>query len=129
LSPYKRFFVRHEMTFRAHYSHGQPVPFWSDDDRADVVTVLTRAMKADTAKFELKNKDVIRLTKLDLLEDIEVAALLFRRTDADASTQMYEHQKTRKLRRADKLKRTMWRSLRICSLTFARSACLCQPTT
>lgn len=97
-----RFFVRHDIRFRPHYNHGSALPLRSADDRLDVETLFRAAMKADKAKIILKSKDVVRLTDIDVREDQKMIVFLFRRSDPDAATPIWEEQKSRKLRPADK---------------------------
>lgn len=50
----------------------------------------------------LRNKDVVRLTALDVRPADNLAILLFRRSDPDATPPIFESLKTRKLRPSDK---------------------------
>jgi hypothetical protein len=102
LSPYSRFFLRHQLQFRSYRSHGLSLPFRSPDDKLDVESVLLAALKNDTAKMTLQNRDEVRLTAMEVRENDNLAILLFRRTDPDASTPFVENLPTRKLRALDK---------------------------
>lgn len=92
----------HHVSFRPKHGRGAALPLVSDDDSLDVLTVLERAVAADTAKRTLRNLDVVRLAKVEVLPDLGLLALLFRRSDPDATAQMYEHRQTLALRKSDK---------------------------
>lgn len=102
VDPRSRFLLLHDVSFRPKYGRGKALPLVSTDDELDVLTVLQRAVAADTAKRVLRNDDIVRLAKVEVLEDLGLLALLFRRSDPDASAQMYEHRRTFQLRKADK---------------------------
>jgi hypothetical protein len=102
LQPRSRFFLRHELRFRAAYKHGLPLPFHAVGKHLDVQSVLQTAIKAGKADLVLKSKDIVRLTTLDLRLKAKLAILLFRRSDPDAATPIFENEKTRALRRSDK---------------------------
>ncbi|MDI3566651.1 hypothetical protein [Bradyrhizobium sp. Arg816] len=102
VDPYERFFVRHDLCLRTPYDHGAALPILSTDGNIDVEDVVTRAIRDDRAKMALRNKDVIRLTKFEVRRDKGVAIFLFRRSDPDATTPVWENQRTRELREADK---------------------------
>lgn len=93
-----RFFVRHHISFRPRHKKGQPLEFISDDDTMDARTVIERAIVSDTAIFEIRSDDHVRLTKLDVRPNDEIAIFLFRRSDPLAAAQVLENRKTRKLR-------------------------------
>ena len=73
-----------------------------DDNSLDLVDALNSAIKANRAEIILSQSDVVRLTKLDVREQEGLAALLFRRSDPNAAVPIFEHAKTRKLRKSDK---------------------------
>jgi hypothetical protein len=102
ISPYSRFFLRHRLQFRAYRNHGVSLPFRSADDRLDVESVLRTALANDTARMTLQNRDVVRLTSLDVRPRDNLAILLFRRTDPDASTPFVENLPTKRLRALNK---------------------------
>jgi hypothetical protein len=102
LNPHLRFFLRHQLQFRSYRNHGVPLPFRSETDTVDVETVLSAAIDADTAQMTLQNRDVVRLTKMDVRPQDDIAVLLFRRTDPDASTPIVENLSTHVLRLLDK---------------------------
>jgi len=101
LEPRSRFFLRHELRFRSYRKHGLPLPFYTKDKKLDVRTVLADAIKADRASLTLKSTDVVRLTTMEIRADKDLAVLLFRRSDPDAATPIFET-KARALRRSDK---------------------------
>lgn len=99
----ERFFLRHDLTLRTPYDHGEPLKLTSNtDDEIDVEDIVNRAIKDDRAKYVLKNKDVVRITKFDVRRDVGIGTFLFRRSDPDATTPMWEDQVTKKIRDADK---------------------------
>lgn len=104
ISPHERFFLRHDLTFSTPYDHGEPVKLATDEDRIDFQDIVGRAIDDDRAKLVLRNKDVVRITKLEVRKDLGVAILLFRRSDPDAATPVWEDQVTREIREADKKK-------------------------
>ncbi|WP_146617684.1 hypothetical protein [Rhodoplanes serenus] len=102
-SKYERFFLRHDLAFRTPYDHGRPLDLVSEDpEKIDVQDVINRAIAEGRAELVLRNKDIVRITKLDVRPDIGTAVFLFRRSDPDASTPMWEDQATRAIREADK---------------------------
>jgi hypothetical protein len=102
ISPNSRYFVRHEFTLRPQRDAGAALPFIDAGKRLDVADILEQAIKAGKAVLQLKKNDAIRLTKLEMPPGEEIAILLFRRSDPDAATPIFEHRKTKKLRPADK---------------------------
>jgi hypothetical protein len=102
LAPYSRFFLRHELRFRTPYGHGIPLPFLTADKKLDVHNVLQEAIKKNKANLVLRNKDIVRLTTMEVHAKEKIAALIFRRSDPAAATPIFENEKTRKLRPADK---------------------------
>ena len=103
VSPFERFFLRHDVTLRTPYDHGAPVKLLSDNPKEiDLEDIINRAIADDRAKLVLKNKDVVRITKLEIRRDLGLAVMLFRRSDPDASTPMWEDQTTRAIREADR---------------------------
>jgi hypothetical protein len=101
LAPFSRFFLRHELRFRTPYGHGVPLPFRSKD-HLDVEDVLQSAITESRAHLVLSNNDIVRLTTLDVRPRQNIAIFLFRRSDPDAATPIFEHSKTRRLRQSDK---------------------------
>jgi hypothetical protein len=102
LEPYKRFYLRHELRFRTPRNVGVPLPFRSGDGRLDVENVLRTAITRYKASLILRNRDVVRLTTMDVRPKDDIAILLFRRSDPDAANPIFENEKTRKLRPSDK---------------------------
>ncbi|MEY9590991.1 hypothetical protein ABIA06_003282 [Bradyrhizobium yuanmingense] len=102
IAPYSRFFLRHHLRFRTAYNNGVPLPLRTDDGRLDICDVLQTAIDRNNATLVLRNKDIVRLTKLDVRADQNVAVLLFRRSDPDAATPIFENERTRQLRASDK---------------------------
>lgn len=99
-----RFFLRFNLTFRASRNVGEPLPFRSDDDeKADVESALEWAIKHGKAKLEIKQDDIVELMLVETRPKQNIAALLFRRRNPDAAEQIFEHRKTRKLRKSGKL--------------------------
>ncbi len=101
LDPHSRFFVRHELRFRAQRDQGPALPF-RDARHLDVEDALKAAMDADKASLVLRNQDVVRLTALQVRPRDHMAVLLFRRADPAAAAPVFENQRTRKLRKSDK---------------------------
>jgi hypothetical protein len=101
LAPHSRFFLRHELRFRTPRGHGVPLPFRAKN-HLDIENVLQTAIGADKANLVLRNNDIVRLTMLDIRPRQNLAVLLFRRSDPEAATPIFEHAKTRKLRPSDK---------------------------
>jgi hypothetical protein len=76
-----------------------PLPFVSDDDTLDIFSALQAAMAKGRAEIKLRRgdrNDIVRLTETELRRTKRIAILLFRRSDPDAVTPIYEHSKTRK---------------------------------
>jgi hypothetical protein len=102
VEPFKRFFLRHELRFRTPRGAGVPLPFRSNDRRLDVENVLQTAIRRNAANLVLRNRDVVRLTEMRVRPGDNVAILLFRRSDPDASNPIFENERTRALRPSDK---------------------------
>jgi hypothetical protein len=102
LETHARYFVRHELKIRSYRDRGKPMSFRTLGDKIDVENVLTNAVAEGTAVFPLRNNDVISLTKIDVREADKLAILLFRRSDPDAATPVFENTKTKRLRLSDK---------------------------
>jgi hypothetical protein len=73
-----------------------------DNKKLHVREVLENAIKKNRASLVLKNKDVVRLTAMDVRPKDDIAILLFRRSDPEAATPIFEDERTRKLRKSDK---------------------------
>lgn len=97
IDPHSRFLLRHILQFRAHYGHGEPLPFRSNDDSLDVESVLKNVIAQDRATITLRNQDIIRITDFHVDERNQIATILFRRSDPDASKAVYEHRPTRRI--------------------------------
>jgi hypothetical protein len=102
ISTHSRFFVRHQLRFRPERNHGMPLEYRSKNGAIDVEHVLLTAIADGTASYALRESDVIQLTKVETRENDRIAVLLLRRSDPDAGTPVFEHNKTHKIRRADK---------------------------
>lgn len=102
ISPKSRYFVRHELVFRPARNRGAGLPFVAEGRALDVADVIESAIAAGVAVLKLKDNDVVALTKLDLRPDDDLAVMLFRRSDPDAATPIFEHQQTKRLRPSDK---------------------------
>lgn len=102
LAPFSRFFLRHQLRFRTPYNNGVPLPFRTEDGVLDVCDVLQTAINTNNATLVLRNKDIVRLTKLEIRTEEKIAVLLFRRSDPDAATPIFENGTTRQLRPSDK---------------------------
>jgi hypothetical protein len=102
IAPFYRFYLRHHLRFRTPYNNGMPLPFRTTDGKLDICDILQTAIDRNQATLLLRNKDVVRLTKLEIRERAKVAILLFRRSDPDAATPIFENERTRKLRASDK---------------------------
>jgi hypothetical protein len=72
------------------------------DTALDVRKILDSAIGKGKASLTLKNKDIVRLTEMDVREKDKIAILLFRRSDPEAATPIFEDDKTRALRKSDK---------------------------
>src|SRR5260370_6564737 len=101
LAPNLRFFLRHQLRFKTPRDHGVPMSFL-DNKKLHVREVLENAIKKNRASLVLKNKDVVRLTAMDVRPKDDIAILLFRRSDPEAATPIFEDERTRKLRKSDK---------------------------
>jgi len=97
-----RFVLRHQLRFRPERNHGVPLSFQAQHGAPDVEHALRDAMEAGRAQLVLRNQDVVALTAIDVRPAQRVAVLLFRRSDPNAATPIFEHQPTRRIRRADK---------------------------
>ncbi|WP_419830623.1 hypothetical protein [Methylobacterium sp.] len=98
----KRFFMRHQLRLRAYRKNGEPLRLFRDDDTIDLYTVVKAAVAAGRAELVLKQKDIVTLTKVTYVEERKMVVLLFRRSDPDASPPVFEHVRTKKLRKSDK---------------------------
>ena len=101
LDKHARFFVRHQLRFKACRDQGAALSFLSPTD-LDVIDVLKKAIAAGKADLVIRAGDTVRLTKVDVREADNIAVLLFRRSDPAATTPIFEHPKTKRLRRSDK---------------------------
>lgn len=99
---FERFFLRHDLTFKTPHDHGKPLPVVSADGKLDVDDVVQRAIAEDRAKLVLRNQDVVRITKMEVRPDVGLAILLFRRSNPEATTPMWEDQINLTIREADK---------------------------
>ena len=97
-----RYLVRHELKIRSFRDRGKPLSFRTLGDKIDIENILANAIADGKASFPLKNSDVISITKLDVREKDNIAILLFRRSDPDAATPVFENTKTKRLRLSDK---------------------------
>lgn len=102
LAPFSRFYLRHQLRFRTPYNNGVPLPFRTEDKILDICDILQTAIKTNKATLVLRNKDIVRLTKLEIRDEEKIAILLFRRSDPDAATPIFENENTRSLRPSDK---------------------------
>jgi hypothetical protein len=68
----------------------------------DIVTVVRQAIGQPTGELETRGNDVIRVAAVEIYPRRKMAALLFRRSDPNAGTPIFEHTVTKKLRRSDK---------------------------
>lgn len=103
LSPNSRFFVRHEVTFKPQRDQGAPLMLRAPGEELDVISILQDAVANGSAFFRVKDdsEDFVRLTHVDVRPRSNLVALLFRRS-ADGPPPMFEHRRTRALRRSDK---------------------------
>ncbi|MBS0274482.1 MAG: hypothetical protein JSR55_08780 [Proteobacteria bacterium] len=97
-----RFFVRHELVLRSARDKGAPLALMVDGDELDVVSLIQRAIRDNTATLTLKKNDAIKITTIEVRERENIAIVLFRRSDPDASAPVFENLKTRKLWAANK---------------------------
>ncbi len=102
LDKHSRFFVRHELKFRTPRDKGKPLSFLEHGTKIDVLNILETAVDNGSAIFPLQENDVVSLTKIETLKKEDMAVLLFRRSDPNAATPVFENIKTKKLRPADK---------------------------
>lgn len=102
LEPRSLFYLRHELTFRTPRNAGLPLHLRSGDGKLDVENVLQTAITKNKASLVLRNKDVVRLTTMEVRQKQNVAVLLFRRSDPAAPKPIFENEKTRRLRPSDK---------------------------
>ncbi len=102
LEPNSRFFVRHELVLRPARNNGEPLSFRAPGDELDVIDVIETAVKNQTAIATIKKNDAVMITAIDVRPRDEMAVLLFRRSDPDATPPVFENRKTRKLRAVDK---------------------------
>lgn len=99
----ERFFLRHNLTLRTPYDHGAALKLVSDNAaELDVHDVVNRAIANNRASVTLRDHDVVRITKFEVRPKEGVAIFLFRRSDPGATTPVWENQRTRQLRDADK---------------------------
>ena len=93
-----RHFVRHELALRTPRQKGPALPFISGDDTQDVASLLAEAIAANNAAHEIKAHDTVRITKLELRPKDDMAIILVRRRDEEASIQVFENGGTGALR-------------------------------
>jgi hypothetical protein len=103
LSPLSRHFIKHELAFRPYRGNGLALPLQSENGTLDVCSVLQDALEKGKARLTIGTQDVVQLTKVEVRKKSKLAILLFRRSDPDASTPVFENRKTNKLRRPEKL--------------------------
>lgn len=101
ISPHARYFVRHEFVLRPQRDQGPALSLVAAGRQLDVADIVQSAIDKGTAQLILKQNDAITITKLDLSRS-KIGVMLFRRSDPDAATPIFEHRKTKKLRPADK---------------------------
>jgi hypothetical protein len=101
INPKLRFMLRHQITFRAARSRGEPLPLIADEE-LDVLSILESAAESGQASLKIRDSDIIRLTKVEHHSDLGVVACLFRRSDPAATVPFFEDIPTGALRKADK---------------------------
>jgi len=79
-----------------------PLSFLEPGDTLDVAHILRQAIDANKAEMVLSTSDVVRLTDLEIRKKDGLAVLLFRRSDPMAAVPIFEHSRTRQLRKSDK---------------------------
>jgi hypothetical protein len=96
-----RFLIKHDLVVRPRRGVGAALAVEADGAELDVLTVLNDSVEAGTASQDLRAGDVLRITSAQRLDET-LGVILFRRRDANASTQFFEHAATRALRRSDR---------------------------
>lgn len=104
IQPFSRFFMRGELRFRAARERGEALAFLADGETLDVQDIMAKAIKSGNAELSVQGSDVVRLTTMEVRPRDKLAVLLFRRSDPAAATPIFEHGRTRKLRKSDKKK-------------------------
>jgi hypothetical protein len=102
-SPTSRYFVRYDLTLRPQRDQGAPLPLRDPGDGLDVLSVLKRALADGTAVLNVTEgeDDFVRLTAVEYRPRSNLVALLFRRS-TDGSAPIFEHRRTKALRKSDK---------------------------
>jgi hypothetical protein len=102
IEKFSRFFLRHEISFRACRDAGPALTLVDDEDGLDVVSALRNSIGTEDAQLQIKGRDFVELTRVEVREQEGVCVLLFRRSDLDAATPIFEDVDTRLLRRPDR---------------------------
>lgn len=96
-----RFLIKQDFVLRPRRGVGAALALASPDE-LDLMHVFGERVAAGTAERSLRLGDSIRLTQATQVTDKNMAVLLFRRTDANASNQHFENRRTRTLRPSDR---------------------------
>ena len=96
-----RFFIKLELTASPKRGVGRELQLVTDGDELDILTVLEEGIANGAASNNVRDGDVVRLTHA--VQHVDgLAVLMFRRRDANASVQFFEHAQTMAVRRSDK---------------------------
>jgi hypothetical protein len=99
-----RYFIRYWIEFSARHKKGAPLRLVAPGKEMDVFSAIQEAIDDDTAKYEITNDDIVRITKVEKVEGGKVIAVLFRRRNESIAMQVLEHKTTKKLREPEKAK-------------------------
>jgi hypothetical protein len=97
----ERYLIRHEIGFKPQRDKGAGLDLISEESE-DVIGVIRDAIENGTALMEIKDDDVVKLTKVDVNKRTGLVTLLFRRSDPDGSVPVFENRQDDTLRSADK---------------------------
>ncbi len=96
-----RFLIKQDLVLRPRRGQGAALKLFAPDE-LDLMQVFQDRIAAGTAERSLRDGDTIRMTSAVLDAGKNMAVLLFRRSDANASNQHYEHRRTRAIRPSDR---------------------------
>lgn len=96
-----RYLIKQDLVLRPRRGQGAALKL-SSPDELDLLQVFQDRITAGTAERSQRDGDIIRMTRAVLDTERNMAVLLFRRSDANATVQHYEHRQTRALRPSDR---------------------------
>ncbi|MBB3870741.1 hypothetical protein [Brevundimonas mediterranea] len=98
----ERYYIRHRLVLRPKRNNGAALALLGADNETTVFSILKAAVNKKTAVMYLPGGDTVRITAIDYRAADNVVILIFRRKNPNASTQVYEHADSAKIREADR---------------------------